>query len=82
MKANDMHQFHFYYGSFNNIHWVYESEKRGDWWDCTDVPPYLIDASYKAYHAKVKDIKRLRDYIKEHGKHYNAIGVEIPKPIR
>lgn len=82
MKANDMHQFYYYHGMFRNIHWVYMSEKRGDWWDCTNVPSYLIDASYYAHHAKIKDIKRLRDYIKEHGTHYNSHGVKILKPIR
>ena len=82
MKANDMHQFHYYSGTFNNIHWVYQSEKRGDWWDCTNVPTYLTDATYNSDYAKAKDIKQLRDYIKKHGKHYNSIGVEIPEPIR
>lgn len=82
MKSNDMHQFSYYYGSFNNIHWVYQSEKRGDWWDCTNVPTYLTDATFYSEHAKVNDLKRLRDYIKEHGTHYSSKGAKIAKPIR
>lgn len=81
MKANDMHQFNFYYGAFNRIYWVYRTEQRGDWWECINVPSELIVVTYYSEHAKVKDIKLLRDYIKEHGTHYNSLGVEIPKPL-
>ncbi len=73
MKANDLSAFTFRIWSSGCYKVTYET-LRGDYWVAYIHDMTLIDATKNAEHAKISDIKALRDAIKYRGTHYHSNG--------